>query len=72
MSPSPTTGDETGGAFMDNVVKGLIGLSALAFILAVAGSVTDSNSVMGTSPEAFSRACSNLALVAIALKVSSK
>ena len=50
---------------MGSLVKGLIGLSALAFVLAV---VTHfSGSVMQTQAEAFSRASGNLALLAIAL-----
>ena len=50
---------------MGSLVKGLIGLSALAFVLAV---VTHfSGSIMRTPPEAFSRASGNLSLLAIAL-----
>ena len=44
----------------------LIGLSALAFILAVVASKFTGH-ILGVNPEAFSRACSNLALIAIAL-----
>ena len=50
---------------MSNLVIGLIGLAALAFVLAV---VTNfSGSILGTPPEAYSRASTNLALLAIAL-----
>ncbi len=44
----------------------LISLSGVAFLFAVLTSVTDLR-VMGLSPESYSRACSNLALLAIAL-----
>jgi predicted acyltransferase len=50
---------------MSTLVKALIALSALAFVLAVvthfAGPIVD------TQPEAYSRASTNLALLAIAL-----
>ncbi|MDZ7723423.1 MAG: hypothetical protein U5R06_11615 [candidate division KSB1 bacterium] len=49
----------------------LIGLSALAFVLAVV-SVLLSGRILGVSPEAYSRACSNLALIAIALLLTLK
>jgi len=53
---------------MNNVIIGLIVLSALAYVLAVIGAVFSFN-ILGVSPEAFSRACSNLALIAIALGI---
>ena len=56
---------------MDIILKILIGLSALAFALAVICSVTQCY-LLGISPEAFSRACNNLALLAIALAVGVK
>ena len=56
---------------MENILKGLIGLSALAFVLAVVSSVT-SYFILDVSPEAYSRACNNLALLAIALAVGVK
>lgn len=46
----------------------LIGLSAVAFLLAVI-SVLVTGSMMGITPEGFSRACTNLALMGIALSV---
>ncbi len=46
----------------------LIGLSAIAFLLAVL-SVLVTGSIMGITPEGFSRACTNLALMGIALSV---
>jgi hypothetical protein len=50
---------------MGNLVKALIGLAALAFVLAV---VTHfAGSIAGTQAEAYSRASGNLALLAIAL-----
>ncbi len=54
---------------MDMLVKALIGLSVLGFLLAVIESLYK-GSLMGSSPEAFSRACGNLALIAIALRLS--
>lgn len=51
---------------MENILKGLIGLSALAFVLAVISALSN-YFIFGVSPEAYSRACNNLALLAIAL-----
>ena len=56
---------------MQNIAKGLIGLAALAFLMAVIGSFFGIQ-VLRTSPEAFSRACTNLALIAIGLSVCFK
>ena len=56
---------------MDNVIKALIGLAALAFILAVIGSLTDVF-LLGVSPEAYSRASNNLGIIAIALALLCK
>ncbi len=53
---------------VQNVFIGLIGLSGLAFVLAAA-SVLLRTPIAGVAPEGFSRACSNLALIAIALAV---
>jgi hypothetical protein len=50
---------------MSTLVKALIALSALAFVLAVVTSFV--GSFMNTAPEAYSRASTNLALLAIAL-----
>ena len=50
---------------MSNLVKALIGLSALAFLLAVMTHFV--GPVLGTEAEAYSRASTNLALLAIAL-----
>lgn len=56
---------------MSNAMKGLIGLSGLAFLLAVIATLfTGTGTIMGVAAEGFSRACSNLALIAIALAVS--
>jgi ABC-type amino acid transport system permease subunit len=50
---------------MSNLAKALIGLAVLAFLLAI---VTNfSGPILNTPAEGFSRACSNLALLAIAL-----
>jgi hypothetical protein len=50
---------------MSNLLKALIGLSALAFVLAVVTSF--SGPILHTGAEAYSRASTNLALLAIAL-----
>ena len=50
---------------MSNLVKALIGLSALGFVLAVVTSF--SGPILHTGAEAYSRASSNLSLLAIAL-----
>ncbi|MCH7507460.1 MAG: hypothetical protein IIB78_10065 [Proteobacteria bacterium] len=49
---------------MQNVIKAMVGLAALAFLLAVAGSL-NLFSLMGLPPETLSRACTNLALLGI-------
>jgi len=53
---------------MSNLVKALIALSALAFVLAVVTHFT--GALMSTQAEAYSRASTNLALLAIALVVA--
>jgi hypothetical protein len=53
---------------MNNIIIGLIILSALAFVLAIIGSVFTPG-ILGVSGEGYSRACSNLALIAIALGI---
>ncbi len=50
---------------MQNLIKVMVGLAALAFLLAVAGTL-NLFSLMDLQPEALSRACTNLALLAIA------
>jgi hypothetical protein len=50
---------------MSTLVKALIGLAAVAFVLAVMTHFT--GPIGNTQPEAYSRASSNLALLAIAL-----
>jgi hypothetical protein len=52
---------------MYSLAKGLTGLAALAFVLAVAAHFM--GGILSTSPGAFSRASNNLSLVAIALVV---
>jgi hypothetical protein len=49
---------------MTNLAKAFTGLALLAFVLAVLTHFT--GPIIGTLPEAFSRACTNLALLAIA------
>ena len=51
---------------MLNIIKGLIGLSILAFVIAVLRSVFNFD-LLGVDPEGYSRACNNIALIAIAL-----
>lgn len=52
---------------MITLAKALMALAALAFVLAVLAHFA--GPIVGTYPEAFSRASSNLALLAIALVV---
>jgi hypothetical protein len=56
---------------MCNIIKGLIVLAALAFVVAVFEALLHFN-LLGIEPEGFSRACNNLALIAIALAVCCK
>ncbi len=56
---------------MENVAKGLVALAALSFIVAVLAGLTG-GVLMGIPAESFSRACSNLALVAIAVMLMGK
>ena len=53
---------------MKNAAKALIGLAALGFDLAVVTAFI--GDIAGISPEGFSRACTNLALLAIAVSVT--
>jgi hypothetical protein len=53
---------------MNNLAKVLAGLAALAFVLAVATNFV--GPLLNTWPEGYSRACTNLALLAIALVIS--
>jgi cation transporter-like permease len=52
---------------MITIAKALTALAAIAFVLAVVSSFA--GPILQTSAEAYSRACSNLALLAIALSV---
>ncbi len=54
---------------MANATKGLIVLAVIAFVLAVVAKVMAGH-LLGLEPEAYSRASSNLALLAIALGVA--
>ena len=56
---------------MKNLIWILIGLAALSFVLA-AISATTKIYFLGVQPEGFSFACTNLALIAIALSLISK
>ena len=53
---------------MQNLIKVIVGLAALAFLLAVVGSL-NLLSLMDLAPGTFSRACTNLALLAIAFSL---
>jgi len=53
---------------MRPLAKLLVGLAALAFVLAVVTTFT--GRIMQFYPESFSRACTNLALLAIALMMA--
>jgi len=55
---------------VNNIAKALTGLAALGFLVAVVATFTDG--IMGVWPETFSRASSNLALIAICLFVGFK
>ena len=57
---------------MQGLTKLLVGLSALAFVLAVIGALFGPATILGVAPEGFSRACSNLALIAIAVSICFK
>ena len=56
---------------MRNLVWVLIGLSALGFVLAVVAVLLRTN-ILLVSAEGFSRACTNLALIAISLLLAWK
>ncbi len=53
---------------MQNLIKVMVGLAALAFLLAVAGAL-NLLSLMDLQPETLSRACTNLALLSIAFSL---
>lgn len=56
---------------MTKVVYSLIAMACFGFVIAVLGAVFNFD-FLGVDPEGFSRACSNLALIAIALAVCFK
>lgn len=56
---------------MDNVAKGLVALAVLSFIAAVLAGLMG-GALMGFPAESFSRACTNLALVAVAVMMMGK
>ena len=56
---------------MENVTKGLVALAALTFVIGVLVGLTG-GVLMGYPAESFSRACDNLALIAIALMLMGK
>ncbi len=51
---------------MRKLTRVLISLSVVGFVLAVVGSIMRVG-ILGIGPEGFSRGCTNLALIAIAL-----
>ncbi len=51
---------------MRKLTRALISLSVVGFVLAVVGSFMRA-AILGIGPEGFSRGCTNLALIAIAL-----
>jgi hypothetical protein len=56
---------------MVNLMKGLIVLAGLGFVFAVIGTYITSP-ILGVTAEGFSRGCTNLALIAIALSLTFK
>jgi hypothetical protein len=56
---------------MKNIAKILIGIAAVAFVLAVVGSLAG-GSLLNVAPEALSRASNNLALIAIGIALCFK
>ena len=56
---------------MSNIIKALIILACLAFVLAIIEALFGFF-IIGVRPEGFSRACTNLLLIAIALTVCLK
>ncbi len=53
------------------IVKALIVLAGLGFVLAVIGALIK-GPILGVTPEGFSRGCTNLALIAVALSLTFK
>jgi len=56
---------------MDGIAKACVGLAALAFVGALVTSFTV-GPLMGLPPESFSRACTNVALLALCLFICFK
>ena len=56
---------------MDSLSKALVGLAVLAFIVGVIAGLMGGG-LMNFPAESFSRACDNLALIAIAMMLMSK
>ena len=54
---------------MSNVPKALVSFAALAFVMAAVGALMG-QTIMGMGPEGFSRACSNLALLAMGVSLA--
>lgn len=59
----------TRGKVVQIVINGLIGLAIIAFLLAVITVLYQGLIIMGLQAESFSRACTNLALIAIVISV---
>ncbi len=54
---------------MSNAPKALVTLAGVAFLLAVVAAAMG-QTIMGMGPEGFSRACTNLALLAIGVSMA--
>ena len=54
---------------MSHVPKALVALAGLAFVLAAVGAFMG-QTIMGMGPEGFSRACTNLALLAMGVSLA--
>ena len=55
------------GRAMEGIIKIVVGLSIVAFLLAVIGVLFVGSDIAGVPPEGYSRACTNLALIALAM-----
>ena len=52
---------------MENLAKALVGLAALSLVVGIIAAGPMGGDIMGFPAESFSRACSNFALLAIAI-----
>jgi hypothetical protein len=70
-APSQVSTQQGRSSIMESVVKGMVGVAGLGFLLAVTAALMGGN-ISGIPAESFSRACSNLALISIALLLMDK